>query len=83
MTEITYPTEGARVSEQTGKSVRQHVLDDADLGADHDAVALYANFISNTSPGWRPSDAAREAVRQYRANPDAIRNRESGKAVRA
>ena len=46
--------------------------------ADRAAVSLYANFIMNTSPGWRPSDAARQAVREYEQNPDRIRNRRSG-----
>lgn len=73
----SYPTEGARISAETGKSARQHVLDDANLGDDYNAVALYANFLMNTG-GGRPSDCARTAVREYRANPDRIRNRKSG-----
>lgn len=28
-------------------------------------VSLEANRIMNMSPGWRPSDAARQAVREY------------------
>jgi len=28
-------------------------------------VALLGNYIMNTSPGWRPSDAARKAVGVY------------------
>lgn len=77
----SYPTDGARVSAQTGKSKFTIMLEQAQLGDDYDAVALYANFILNTSPGWIPSAAAAEAVRQYRANPDAVRERESGKAI--
>lgn len=67
-----YPTEGARISAETGKSVRDHVLDDANLGEHRTAVSLYANFIMNTSPGYRPSDAARAAVRQYQRDPEYI-----------
>ena len=58
---------------------RQKVLDAADIPEeDKIKVSLYANFIMNTSPGYRPSDAARRAVREYQQNPDRIRNRESG-----
>jgi hypothetical protein len=62
------------------RSKFDQVLDEADLGQDRTAVALYANYIQHTSPGWRPSGAAHEAVRQYRQNPEAIRNRPSGQA---
>jgi len=72
---VDYPTEGARIHAETGKSVWDHILDDANLGEDRTAVALYANYILNTSPGYRPSDAARLAVRRYRIDPDAVRNR--------
>jgi hypothetical protein len=75
-----YPSHGAYISATTGKTKFDHVLDDANLGEDRTAVALYANFIMHTSPGWRPSGAAREAVRQYREDPDRIRNRKSGEA---
>jgi len=61
----------------------QEVLHEGVENEDHmTSVALYANFILNTSPGYRPSDAAREAVRQYTQNPERILNRESGKAPR-
>lgn len=47
------------------------------------AVGLYSNYILNTSGGGlRPSDAAAQAVREYKRNPDAIRNRQSGCAPR-
>jgi hypothetical protein len=46
--------------------------------ADVDAISLYANFILNTTPGLRPSDAARRAVSKFRENPERIRNRKSG-----
>lgn len=59
----------------------QAIIEDAELGEDAGAVSSYAQFILNTSPGWRPSDAAAQAVREYRANPDRIRNRPSGCAA--
>lgn len=63
-----YPSEGARISAETGKSKREHVLDEATLPEGHrTAVSLEANRIVNSSPGWLPSHAASEAVRRYRA----------------
>lgn len=59
---MTYPTDGARTYAETGKSVFQTVLEEA--GAP-DWLAGYATRILNTSPGYRPSDAAREAVRHW------------------
>jgi hypothetical protein len=58
---------------------RERVLQEANIPEeDRAAVSLYANYIFNTWPGARPSDAARRAVDEYRQNPDRIRNRESG-----
>jgi hypothetical protein len=56
------------------------VKDGTDNRNDEIAVSLYAHFILNTSPGYRPSDAARRAVREFQENPDRIRNRVSGQA---
>jgi hypothetical protein len=62
-----YPTAGAEFSARTGKSRFQAILDEAAIPEQHAAaVGLFANFILNTSPGYRPSDAARYAVRVYR-----------------
>lgn len=55
------------------------VIAAANLGKnDEIAVTLYAHFLCNTWVGARPSDCARRAVREFNANPDRIRNRESG-----
>jgi len=63
-----YPSDGARHWAETGKSVSQTVLEESGIAEEHWAeVGLYANFLMNTSPGWRPSDAMRQAVRQYRS----------------
>lgn len=42
-------------------------------------VALYALFVRNTTPGIRPSDAARTAVDAYNANPYKVLHRPSGR----
>ncbi len=57
-------TQGAAIFEATGKSVFQTVLEQVPE-ADRASVAAKAILIFNTSPGYRPSDAAREAVRRY------------------
>jgi hypothetical protein len=57
-----YPTEGARISATTGKSIRDHILDDANLGEDRVAVSLLASYIANTSPGWRSVDRAIDSI---------------------
>src|SRR5207237_446636 len=43
-------------------------------------VGLYANFLMNTTtPGWRPSDAARAAIRKYeQMGREAFREYQSG-----
>ena len=46
------------------RSKRAEVLD-AVPEEDRAIVGLHANLIMNTSPGWRPSDAARRAVAEY------------------
>lgn len=46
------------------KSKYQEVLEQVPT-ADQAIVGLHANLIMNTSPGWRPSDAARRAVAEY------------------
>lgn len=70
---MEYPTEGAQVYAETGKSVYQTVLEEADAP---DWVGHYAGYILNTSPGYRPSDAAREAVRQWKAGMTEARYNE-------
>ena len=48
------------------------------------AVTSAAILLMNTSPGWRPSAAAREAVRRYRslgADGIARENRERNRAA--
>jgi hypothetical protein len=42
---------------------------------DRNVVSLYGMRILNTSPGYRPSDAAHLAVRHYRQNPESILER--------
>lgn len=58
------------------------VLNAAELGEDRHAVESYASFLMNTWEGARPSDCARRAVREYRENPDRIRNRPVGEPPR-
>ncbi len=77
----SYPTEGARVHAGAGRSKFDLVLDAADLGVDRSAVASYATFLLNTTPGLIPSYAAGDAVRAYRANPEAVLNRPTGREL--
>jgi hypothetical protein len=37
-------------------------------------VGLYHNYLINTTPGWRPSDAMRRACRTYKSRPDYVRS---------
>ena len=68
MSSPNYPSEGARHWAETGKSVSHCVLEESGIAKEHwSEIALYANFLMNTAPGWRPSDAMRRAVRQYLA----------------
>lgn len=59
---MNYPTEGAQIFAETGKSAMQIVLEEANAPV---WVGAYAGYFMNTSPGWRPSDAARHCVSQW------------------
>ena len=71
-----YPSEGARILAETGKTRSQLVFEEefpAGLSEDDEAiVGLYANYIMNTSPGWRPSDAMRRACSSFKRNRDHV-----------
>lgn len=56
-------------------SKMREVLESADYAREEDRslVSLEAGRILNTSPGYRPSDAAREAVRRYQESPERFR----------
>jgi len=60
-----YPTEGARIFAETGKTAEQIVLD-AEFTDDpcEDFAGLMSNRSLNTG-GGRPSDAARDVVRLH------------------
>jgi len=76
MTQINYPSEGARILAETGKTRSQLVFEEefpAGFPEDDEAiVGLYANYIMNTSPGWRPSDAMRRACSSFKRNRDHV-----------
>lgn len=71
MSEKSYPTEGARISAETGKSARQIVLEEAFEDERLRAVASQeATYIGNCA-GGRPSDSARSAVRYTKSALEA------------
>ena len=75
ITTDSYGIDTKRGSRSRFTAIIEDAIEDA---SDRIAVALYGHYILNTSPGYRPSDAAARAVSHFRANPEAIRSRESG-----
>lgn len=65
----------------TDQSRFTEIIEESVPYGDRAVVALYANYLLNAEPRLRPSDAARQAVEAYRADPDAIREREAGQDV--
>lgn len=65
MTTTSYPTPGAKHLAETGKSMRQTVLEAANRPEGCDCpLGLMSNRASNTG-GGRPSDAARYVVKMH------------------
>ena len=76
MTQINYPSEGARILAETGKTRSRLVFEeefpDGLSDEDEAVVGLYCNFLMNTQPGWRPSDAMRRACLSFKRNRDHV-----------
>ena len=65
---MDYPSAGARHWAETGETAAEPVNEEAGIPeVDLNDVRLMAVETLHTSPGFRPSDAARAAVRRYRA----------------
>jgi len=68
-------TNGSQVSDVTGKSVASLIIANAtDDKDEQNAIGLFANYLTNTNPGYRYSDGAREAVRVFKARGIAAVN---------
>jgi hypothetical protein len=65
---MDYPSAGARHLAETGRTVAESVIEDAGIPeGERAAVSLRMMEIPNTLPGYRPSDAARKAVREHQS----------------
>ena len=66
-----YPSDGARVLAETGKTKSQIVFEEEfpeGLPAEDKArIGLAANSMMNSGPGWLPSAAMRRACRNFKA----------------